>query len=85
MSALTPRPLSKRRSRRLRKRVVWLAGAGAVILAAVLIFAALAFGSNRAPEGQVIARIGRTEIDHADVEAEARAQGLASTTALSGA
>ena len=63
--------------------MVWLAGVGAAILAVVLVLAALAIGSNGAPEGQVIARIGRTEITHADVEAEARAQGLASTAALS--
>ena len=83
MSALPPRPRSKRRSRRLRKRVVWLAGAAAAILAVVLVFAALTVGANRSPEGQVIAKIGRTEITHADVEAEARAQGLASRAALS--
>ena len=83
MSALTLRPRSKRRSRRLRKRLVWLAVAGAAILAVVLVVAALTFGSNRAPQGQVIAQIGRTEITHADLEAEARAQGLSSNSALS--
>ena len=83
MSALTPRPRSKRRSRRLRKRLVWLAVGGAAILAVVLVVAALTIGSNRAPQGQVIAQIGRTEITHADVEAEARAQGLSSNSALS--
>ena len=56
---------------------------GVLLLAAARIAAAIVISSESAPTGQVVARVGLVDITREDVAAEARAQGLRPTAALS--
>ena len=82
MNGETHRARTKRTSRRLRKRTIWLTLAGVLVLGVLALSAAANWRMRQGLGAQVVARAGGVDISREDLRAEARAQGRSNAAQL---